>query len=134
MPASVIRSRMKSITGRQYPVPIRMIGNCVIFLVWTSVAVSNSSSSVPNPPGSTTNAHEYFTSITLRTKKYRNSMNLSRYRFGSCSIGSTMLQPSDSPPASRAPRLAASMMPGPPPVMTANPARASCDPTSRACS
>ncbi len=29
-----------------------------------------------------------------------------------------MLQPMDKPPASWAPRLAASMMPGPPPVMT----------------
>src|SRR5438105_4273594 len=33
-----------------------------------------------------------------------------------------MLQPTDRPPASLAPRLAASMMPGPPPVMTAKPA------------
>ncbi len=33
-----------------------------------------------------------------------------------------MLQPMETPPASRAPRLAASMMPGPPPVMTAKPA------------
>src|SRR3954467_12876852 len=43
-----------------------------------------------------------------------------------------MLQPMDSPPASRAPRLAASMMPGPPPVMTAKPASASRRPVSRA--
>ena len=35
------------------------------------------SSSVPNPPGHTTNAHEYFTSITLRTKKCSNSMKRS---------------------------------------------------------
>ncbi len=35
-----------------------------------------------------------------------------------------MLHPNESPPPSLAPRLAASMMPGPPPVMTAYPALA----------
>ena len=35
-----------------------------------------------------------------------------------------MLQPTEWPPASLAPRLAASMMPGPPPVMTVKPASA----------
>src|SRR4051794_26705342 len=45
-----------------------------------------------------------------------------------------MLQPTDSPPASCAPRFAASMAPGPPPVMTANPALASACPTRRAVS
>ena len=38
-----------------------------------------------------------------------------------CSNGSSMLQPIERPPASKAPRLAASMTPGPPPVITANP-------------
>ena len=42
----------------------------------SSVASSNASSSVPKPPGITTNAHEYFTSITLRTKKCSNWMKL----------------------------------------------------------
>ena len=41
-----------------------------------------------------------------------------------------MLSPIESAPASRAPRLAASMAPGPPPVMTARPA----SPTMRAVS
>ena len=36
-----------------------------------------------------------------------------------CSCGSSMLQPTDRPPPSRQPRLAASIVPGPPPVMTA---------------
>ncbi len=35
-----------------------------------------------------------------------------------------MLQPTDGPPTSRAPRLAASITPGPPPVMTVKPSRA----------
>src|SRR6266540_6948213 len=45
-----------------------------------------------------------------------------------------MLHPIENPPPSWQPRLAASMTPGPPPVMTANPASASCRPTVRAVS
>ena len=37
---------------------------------------------------------------------------------GCCSAGSLMLSPIDLQPTSKAPRLAASMIPGPPPVMT----------------
>jgi len=37
-----------------------------------------------------------------------------------CSCGNSMLRPTDLPPPCAAPLLAASMMPGPPPVMTAN--------------
>jgi hypothetical protein len=39
-----------------------------------------------------------------------------------CSIGGSMFRPTDSAPASRAPRLAAYMVPGPPPVTMAYPA------------
>ena len=53
----------------QWPLPTSTIGNWVIFPVCTRVRASNSSSSVPNPPGSTTNAWEYFTNMVLRTKK-----------------------------------------------------------------
>ena len=59
-------------------------------------------------------------------------MSVSRYGFGRCSKGSSMLQPIDMPPASRAPLLAASMIPGPPPVMIAKPARACRRATSSA--
>ena len=58
-----------------------------------------------------------------------------RYRdrdWALCSFGSRMLQPIERPPASRAPRLAASMRPGPPPVMTVKPRPARLRPTSRA--
>ena len=48
-------------------------------------------------------------------------MPRSTYALSPCSNGSSMLQPIDRPPASLAPRLAASMMPGPPPVMIAKP-------------
>ena len=41
-----------------------------------------------------------------------------------------MLQPSERPPSWRAPLLAASMIPGPPPVMTAYPALARAAPVS----
>jgi hypothetical protein len=51
-----------------------MSGNGPIFWHWINVAASNSSSSVPRPPGMTMNAHEYFTRQTLRVKKYLNSM------------------------------------------------------------
>jgi hypothetical protein len=67
------------------------------------------------------NAVEYFTNIVLRTKKYRKLIERSTQRLVPCSKGSSMLQPMESPPPSFAPRLAASMIPGPPPVMIANP-------------
>jgi hypothetical protein len=35
-----------------------------------SVSASNSSSSVPNPPGNTAKASAYFTNMILRAKKY----------------------------------------------------------------
>src|ERR671914_428270 len=46
---------------------------------------------------------------------------MSRCPLRACSNGSSMPSPIDSAPASRAPRLAASITPGPPPVMTAIP-------------
>ena len=46
--------------------------------------------------------------------------------------GSRMLSPTEVAPASRAPRLAASISPGPPPVITANPASPIARPISRA--
>jgi hypothetical protein len=43
-----------------------------------------------------------------------------------------MFSPIEQAPASRAPRFAASMIPGPPPVITAKPRSPSRRPTSRA--
>ena len=43
-----------------------------------------------------------------------------------------MLKPTESPPPSFAPRLAASITPGPPPVITAQPCSAKLRPTLRA--
>src|SRR3546814_16065567 len=43
-----------------------------------------------------------------------------------------MVRPIDNAPASRAPRLAASITPGPPPVITAKPARPRASATARA--
>ena len=37
--------------------------------VWTSVSSSNASSSVPKPPGSSTNPSDSFTNVSLRVKK-----------------------------------------------------------------
>ena len=89
------------------------------FWVCTRVSDSNSSSSVPKPPGSTTNARAYLTNMVLRAKKYRKSMAISHQSLSYCSNGNSMPSPTESPPASAAPRFAASMTPGPPPVMTA---------------
>ena len=47
----------------------------------------------------------------------RRCRSMSRYGFDACSCGSRMLKPTESPPASRAPRFAASITPGPPPVI-----------------
>jgi hypothetical protein len=46
-----------------------MTGNWYIFPVWISVTASNSSSSVPKPPGKMMNATEYLMNIVFRTKK-----------------------------------------------------------------
>src|ERR1700674_27641 len=47
---------------------------------------------------------------------------MSRYGFASCSCGSSILKPTLRPPPSLQPRFAASITPGPPPVITAQPA------------
>src|SRR6185312_1529167 len=57
-------------------------------------------------------------------------MPTSTHSLSSCSNGSSMPSPTDTPPASQAPRLAASIAPGPPPVMTAYPASTRSRPTS----
>ncbi len=54
----------------------------------------------------------------------------STHSFRPVSKGSSIPRPTLSPPASLAPLLAAFMAPGPPPVMTANPACTSLRPTS----
>src|SRR6202171_1585004 len=51
-----------------------------------------------------------------------------------CSKGRSMFRPTESPRPSRAPRLAASIVPGPPPVMMAKPRRASSAARARAAS
>ena len=58
--------------GSQNAVPIRTMGNIDSLRVWIRMAISNASSSVPKPPGMTTNAQEYLTSITFLTKKCSN--------------------------------------------------------------
>ena len=48
------------------------------------------------------------------------------YRFGNCSNGKRIFSPMVFPPASAAPRLAASIIPGPPPEVTTNRCRFDC--------
>ena len=134
MLSAVIVSRIQAIRPPQYHVPMSTTGNRVTFLVCTSVSASNSSSMVPKPPGSTTNACAYLTNIVLRAKKYRKSMPRSTHSLMPCSKGSSMPSPTERPPASVAPLFAASITPGPPPVITAYPALASAAPSRSASS
>ena len=62
-------SRAQSRSPAQYSVPTRTTGKWRILPVWMRVSASNSSSSVPKPPGRITNASAYFTNIVLRAKK-----------------------------------------------------------------
>src|SRR5690606_20228458 len=121
LPSMASVPRSQSIRPFQYSVPKRTTGKSCTFRVWMRVSASNSSSMVPKPPGKITNACAYFRNIVLRTKKYRKSIEISAYGLPPCSMGSSMLQPTESAPASLAPLLAASMIPGPPPVMIASP-------------
>ena len=81
---------------------IRTTGKWRILPVWISVSASNSSSSVPKPPGKMTNAvgvlhehrlaHEEVAEVDRRGR---------RTGWGPARSGSSMLQPTDRPPASR---------------------------------
>ena len=68
-PRASTTSRIHFNSPFQYSVPKRTIGKCSIFPVCASVSDSNSSSSVPRPPGKMTNPRAYFTNMFLRTKK-----------------------------------------------------------------
>src|SRR3954453_15765757 len=54
--SAAARSRIHPIKPDHHSVPTSTTGNSRILCVWTSTSASNSSSSVPNPPGKTTNA------------------------------------------------------------------------------
>ena len=69
LPSAATRPRSHSSRPLQYALSYSTTGNRWILPVCTSVTASNSSSSVPKPPGNTTNASEYFTNIVFRTKK-----------------------------------------------------------------
>src|SRR6478609_745000 len=69
VPASAAVPRSQSSNPPQYSDPISTIGKLVTFWVCTRVTASNSSSRVPNPPGSTTKPWAYLTNIVLRAKK-----------------------------------------------------------------
>src|SRR5690606_5773452 len=60
---------IQSTSPPQNSEPMRITGKLVTLRVCTRVSASNSSSSVPNPPGRAMNPHEYFTNMVLRTKK-----------------------------------------------------------------
>src|SRR5437868_13441982 len=132
VPADTSVVRTQSSSPFQYNERYKITGNEVTLRVCTNVSDSKSSSSVPKPPGNTTNDWAYFTNIVLRAKKYLNCNPMSTQSLSFCSNGSSMPSPTETPPASLVPLLTASIMPGPPPVMTANPARASAPPSCSA--
>ena len=110
---------IQSIRPFQYSLPISMTGNLSILDVWIRVIDSKNSSIVPNPPGNMTNAFAYFTNMTFLQKKYLKSISFVMNLFGSCIIGTSILRPMEAPPAALAPLFAASIIPGPAPVITA---------------
>ena len=96
-----------------------------------SVRSSSVSSSVPNPPGTATKPCDSFTSMSLRVKKYFIETCLGSSWITSLarvSKGSRMLTPIEA--SWPAPSMAACMIPGPAPVTTIQPRRASCSATS----
>src|SRR6185503_19909334 len=70
LPRRTTVSRIHLMSPSQYwSSPARITGNGLTLRVWIRVTASNSSSSVPKPPGMITKAWLYFTNMTLRTKK-----------------------------------------------------------------
>ena len=61
--------RIQSSRPDQYAEPTSTTGKWRTLPVWMSVMASNSSSSVPKPPGRMTKPSAYFTNIVLRAKK-----------------------------------------------------------------
>src|SRR5262249_34779229 len=90
-----------------------------IFLVCTSVRISNNSSSVPKPPGKSTTALSEIDEPKLPHEEVvKAEVQLpADVRVIELLIGDRDREP-DVDLASEAPRFAASMMPGPPPVQT----------------
>ena len=65
----IITPLIQAMRPLQYSRPTSTTGKGRIFSVWMSVIASNSSSSVPKPPGRITKPEAYLTNIILRTKK-----------------------------------------------------------------
>ena len=127
-----------SSTASQYSSPgvsRNTIGTGTPLPVCVNVNSSNVSSSVPNPPGRHTNAELSLTSISLRVKKYFMLTCLASpaiTKLAPVSNGSRIDTPIER--SRPAPSMPASMIPGPAPVTTIQPASASPCAVERACS
>ncbi len=93
----------------------------LILRVWINVIASNNSSSVPNPPGQDHESDRVLHEHHFSYEEISEIQQLVRINFGFCSSGNSMFSPTEVAPASVAPLLAASITPGPPPVMTEYP-------------
>lgn len=115
--------------------PATISGVSCSFRTCRSCQIIVSSSTVPIPPGTTTNASDTSTKWCSRVKKVPCSKACSTNAFTSCSNGSSTRMPSDasfpSGSASRAPSFAACISPGPPPVTISQPRRVSSAARSR---
>ena len=75
-------------------------GKCSTLPVWISVSDSNSSSSVPKPPGKMTKPSAALHEHRLARVEVLEGERASRYGFENCSCGSSMLKPIERPPPS----------------------------------
>ena len=119
VPSASAASRSQSSRPSHSPSPIRITGKWRIVPVWISVSASNSSSSVPKPPGSDHEragvAHEHHLAREEVAEAERDvEVVVGRLLVGQLDVAADR----DRAGLARA-RLAASISPAPPPVITA---------------
>src|SRR5260370_5044215 len=97
-PAASTCSFSQSISPLQYGVPKSTIGKCSILPAFARVSDSNSSSSVPKPPGKITKPRAYFTNMFLRSKRNGTPPPRPSYLFSDSRSAAPMCKPHANPP------------------------------------
>ena len=129
MPSASSRSSHPVEQRRQYAESKSTTGKCRTLPVWISVSDSNSSSTVPKPPGKTTKPSRRLHEHRLaRVEVVERQLDV-EVRVLVLLVRQLDVEADDSPPPSWQPRFAASITPGPPPVTTAQPASANASPS-----